>query len=86
MLSPILYAQAMAVNKAGKSLLSVLPELLPTLQNGKKHHLQPADHVSKVIKVILFTRGRVKFLISKGISLHPVRLNYPLLPPNEYSS
>ena len=49
MFSPILYMRAMAVNKAGKALFSVLRELLLTFQNGKEK-LQLADHVLKVIK------------------------------------
>ena len=49
MFSPILYVRAMAVNKAGKALFSVLRELLLTFQNGKEK-LQLADHVLKVIK------------------------------------
>ena len=49
--SPILYVRAMAVNKAGKALVSVLIELLLTFQNGKES-LQLADHVLKVIKAM----------------------------------
>lgn len=49
--SPVLYVRAMAVNKAGKALFSVLIELLLTFQNGKES-LQLADHVLKVIKAM----------------------------------
>lgn len=54
----LFYVRAMAVNKAGKALFSVLRRLLLTFQNGKER-LQLADCVLRSLRQ-LFPRDKLK--------------------------
>lgn len=79
MLSPLLYVRDMAVNKAGKTLFSVLLDLLLTFQNGIES-LQPAEYVIKVIKA-MFSQDTGQSLDIKRNNFSSSVIRLCCLPP-----